>query len=164
MKTRDFRKQLMATQRMQTKMTNNLTKVIKNANNLRNHDILRVTVKKTADLKKKEQHAGNFVCNDPRTTEKPEIVFKSTNPVPRDREWWIDSGASQHMTPDKRGIANYCTFESPLKLNLADDSVLRFYGKGDVHLSVSNGTENVNIVLNDVLYVPKLQNKLFSLP
>ena len=68
------------------------------------------------------------------------------------------------MTPDKRGIANYCAFEFPLKLNLADDSVLRFYGKEDVPLSVSNGTENVNIVLNDVLYLPKLQNKLFSLP
>ena len=162
MKTRDFRKQLMATQRMQTTMINNLTKVIKNATNLRK--ILRVTVKKKADLKKKEQHAGNFVCNDPRNTEKPEIVFKSTNPVPRDTEWWIDSGASQHMTPDKRGIANYCTFEFSLKLNLADDSVLRFYGKEDVPLSVSNGTENVNIVLNDVLYLPKLQNKLFSLP
>ena len=37
--------------------------------------------KETDGLKKKEQHTGNFVCNDPRNTEKPKIPLKSTNPV-----------------------------------------------------------------------------------
>ena len=32
-----------------------------------------------------------------------------------------------------------------------------------MHLSVFNGTEKVKIMLKDVLYVPKLQNKLFPL-
>ena len=56
-----------------------------------------------------------------------------------------------------------CTFESPLKVKLADDSVLPSYENRDVLLSVSNGIEKVNNMLNDVLYVLKLQNKLFSL-
>ena len=30
--------------------------------------------KKKADLKKKEQHTGNFICNAPRNTEKPEVA------------------------------------------------------------------------------------------
>ena len=86
--------------------------------------------KNKAALKKKEQHTGNFVCNDPRNTEKLKIALKSTNPVSKDTEWWINFGASQHTTPDKNSIPNYCTFDSALKVKLADDSVLRSTEKG----------------------------------
>lgn len=54
--------------------------------------------KKRADLNKKEQHTGNFVCSDLRNAEKPEIALKPTNPVLRDTEWWIDSKYSPHDT------------------------------------------------------------------
>jgi len=42
--------------------------------------------------------------------------------------------------------------------------VLHSYGEGDVTLTVFNDGEKVNVLLKDVLFVPKLRNKLFSLP
>ena len=68
------------------------------------------------------------------------------------------------MTPEKKSLDGYSTFETPLKVKLADDSVLYAYGKGNVYLTVLNGSDKINIVLKNVLFVPKLQSKLFSLP
>ena len=83
--------------------------------------------------------------------------------LPHD-EWWIDSGASQHMTFDKNVIRKYVTFKDPLKVKLADNRILLASGKGDLHASVYDGSEKVELLLSDVLYVPKIQNKLLSLP
>lgn len=121
--------------------------------------------KKKADMKRNEQsHVGNFVTNDLKGRSKSELALKSSNPVKDDAEWLIDSGASQHMTPDKKIIDNFSNFNKPLNVKLADDRILLSYGKGDVSLTVFNGKEKVNLTLKDVLYVPKLQNNLFSLP
>ena len=68
------------------------------------------------------------------------------------------------MTPVKKSLINFEKFKTPLEVKLADNSVLFSYGKGDVHLSVYNGTEKVNIALKDVFYVPKIQNNVMSLP
>ena len=136
--------------------------------------------KKKADAKKSQQQEhsrnnprkesanGNFVTNCDENKEEsevtaPEIALVSDG-EPGDNNWWIDSGASQHMTPVKKSLINFEKFKTPLEVKLADNSVLFSYGKGDVHLSVYNGTEKVNIALKDVLYVPKIQNKLMSLP
>ena len=53
---------------------------------------------------------------------------------------------------------------SPVKIKLADDSILLSYGKGDVKLAVSDDGDNKIIILKDVLYVTNIQNNLFSLP
>ena len=68
------------------------------------------------------------------------------------------------MTYERKSIEHFHKFDQPLCIQLADNSCLYSYGKGQVHLTVLNGNEKVDIVLQDVLYVPKLQNKLFSLP
>ncbi len=41
--------------------------------------------------------------------------------------------------------------------------MLLAYGKGNVKLSVYDGKERINVMLQDVLYVPKIQKKLLSL-
>ena len=68
------------------------------------------------------------------------------------------------MTHEQKSLDDYSSFETPVKVKLSDNSVLNAYGKGKVHLTILNGNEKVNIVLTDVLFVPKLQSKLFSLP
>jgi len=91
------------------------------------------------------------------------IALKSAQET-RGNEWWIDSGASQHMTYEKKSLLNFQKFEQPLSVMLADDSCLYSYGKGDVKLTVRDGDGSIDLTLNDVLFVPKIQNKLFSLP
>ena len=78
--------------------------------------------------------------------------------------WWIDSGASQHMTQNKEEILEYQKFSDPVKISLADNSVLLAHGKGDVNLSVYDGAKEIKIKLEGVLFVPKIKNKLLSLP
>ena len=68
------------------------------------------------------------------------------------------------MTAIKTDLKNYKQFENPFQINLADNSILYSDGKGDVTLLIYNGSEKNDILLVDVLFVPKLQNKLLSLP
>eukprot|EP00111_Clytia_hemisphaerica_P023199 TCONS_00068237-protein len=120
--------------------------------------------KKKNDLKRKEGQAK--LAKDEAVSDveaNSELALKSSNRI-EDKNWWIDSGATQHMTPQKESIENYVAFKKPITVRLADESILYSYGKGDVHLTVKDTTEKVKIVLKDVLFVPKIQNKLFSLP
>ena len=125
--------------------------------------------KKKNDLRKKEGHVKlaksevESIVQTDKIDQSAEVALKSSNHI-KDANWWIDSGASQHMTPEKKSLDDYSPFETPLKVKLADDSILNSYGKGNVHLTVLNDDDKVNIVLKNVLFVPKLQNKLFSLP
>ena len=122
--------------------------------------------KKKADAKKAPQHesANRVESIQESGIENPEIALAACGIPSKQNDWWIDSGASQHMTPDKKGLSDYQSFRNPLQVKLADNSVLLSYGKGNLHLSVFDGTEKVNITLSDVLFVPKIQNKLLSLP
>ena len=94
----------------------------------------------------------------------PAVALASGGASMKSDEWWIDSGASQHMTPDKKGMVEYKSFKSPVKVKLADNSTLYAYGKGSVALLAYDGTRQVSVTLHDVLYVPRIQNKLLSLP
>ena len=114
--------------------------------------------KKKKDMK---TSSANVVKDENETVE--ELALKSSNDSSKGN-WWIDSGATQHMTFQKDDIENYTTFKAPLKVKLADDSTVNSYGKGQVRLSLSSEDGKVNLVLKEVLFVPDLQNKLFSLP
>ena len=76
--------------------------------------------------------------------------------------WWIDSGATQHMSSDKKDFINYTAFENPIKVNLADKSYLLANGWGQIPLQLFDVNREVNVLLNNALYIPKIQNKLFS--
>ena len=125
--------------------------------------------KKKADAKKMQSQSNQESANRVESTQEsdddsPEIALSAGGLSSTENDWWIDSGASQHMTPSKKGMTDFVTFRNPLHVKLADDSVLLACGKGNLHLSVFDGTENVNITLKDVLYVPKIQKRLLSLP
>jgi len=109
--------------------------------------------------KKADTKANDFVTKDTSADGKAELALKSSNPATMNDEWWIDSGASQHMTPERKSMMNYSRFEQLVKVKLSDDGVLHSYGKGDVSLTAYNDREKVS-----VLFMPKLQNKFFSLP
>ena len=88
--------------------------------------------------------------------------------TPSDKDdWWIDSGASQHMTPVKKGMYGYTPFKKPIEVKLADDTVIFAYGKGELQLVLYDCKDKMNATLKDVhqaLYVPKIQKNLLSLP
>ena len=51
------------------------------------------------------------------------------------------------MTYERKSINNFYKFDQPLCIQLADNSCLYSYGKGEVYLTMPNENEKVNIVL-----------------
>ncbi|KAG8959896.1 hypothetical protein FRC05_007218 [Tulasnella sp. 425] len=73
--------------------------------------------------------------------------------------WNVDSGATSHMTPHKEWIRNMKPCRIPIRL--ANHNVVFATGKGNV---VFTPTRNMcSIMFSNVLYVPELQNNLFSI-
>ena len=81
-----------------------------------------------------------------------------------DPNWWIDSGASRHMTENKDDFHVYKELKDPVRINLADNSVLLGIGVGDITLKIYDVSQAFTVKLTDVLHVPNIQRKLLSLP
>ena len=61
-------------------------------------------------------------------------------------------------------LSKLVVIDSPSQINLADNSALFAYGKGNVQLTIYSNSMKHDIELTNVLYVPKIQTKLLSLP
>ena len=51
-------------------------------------------------------------------------------------------------------------FETPRKVQLADNGVLDLYGKGALSITVYDGSQEINLNLSNVLCVPKIKKLL----
>ena len=79
-----------------------------------------------------------------------------------DNHWYIDSGATKHMTLEKDLIVDFIKYEQPSKIYLGDNRVIEAYGQGKVRLSCYDESDAVQLILNKVLYVPDLSKNLLS--
>ena len=79
-------------------------------------------------------------------------------------EWWIDSGASRHMSEEQNDFQTYKELEDPVRISLADNSVLFGIGVGDVMISIYDTSRSFKVRLDNVLHIPTIQKKLLSLP
>lgn len=122
----------------------------------------------------KAARTANASTEEDRTTEESlsarSVKFKAlqvkTTPDRKKDEqkflWICDSGATHHMTPFK-DILN--DFDGTLhgEVELADGECARVEGKGSVTLKISEECGGWTIQLNEVIYVPELENNLISL-
>ena len=78
--------------------------------------------------------------------------------------WWLDSGASCHMTGDKNDFISYQK-ETPGLVTLADKSQIASVGKGDVKAELFSSADGTTIPVSfkNVLYVPGLKKRLLSI-
>ncbi len=76
--------------------------------------------------------------------------------------WFVDSGASQHMTCRKDWLVDFEHFPTPQQVQLGDNYIVEATGKGNIDMSflLQNG-ENTAKMCN-VWLVPKLAKNLFS--
>ena len=125
------------------------------------------------------QQVGHFVKNCPlnRTQGHSSIaehdckqqddsiaLNSSTTCRNRDICWYIDSGATKHMTFEKDLIVDFYEYEQPSKIYLRDNRAIEAFGEGKVNLSCYDESNAVELTLNKVLYVPNLSKKLLSVP
>lgn len=86
-------------------------------------------------------------------------VFLGKRPVD---EWICDSGTSNHMTGRKDYFENFEKFAIPVNIKIADGSVLKAIGTGDVRVQVHAENRWYDHVIEHVWYVPGVSVNLFS--
>lgn len=72
-------------------------------------------------------------------------------------DWFIDSGASRHMTPRQDILIDYRRLRYP-DISVANDQKMQVHGCGTAHIVV----EGVEITVQNVLHVPQLGANLLS--
>ena len=90
------------------------------------------------------------------------FLMTSTTNLEESSIRYIDSSASQHISCKRDWMQNYSDFPTPGKVRLGDNRTAKAFGKGTVWLKVQSGDVYKPAELSDVLYVPTLAKKLFS--
>eukprot|EP00794_Sanderia_malayensis_P006182 gene6182-6896_t len=112
--------------------------------------------------KSKERHEQQATFTE--TTDNKNALFWGSSNTNSDEcfIWYIDSGASQHMSCNKNWMKNYNEFSVPEKVRLGDNRTVEALGKGTVWLRVMADGQYKPVEMSDVLYVPSLVKNLFS--
>ena len=78
-------------------------------------------------------------------------------------EWFLDSGSTEHITPEKKDFIQYRDFKQPQHAEIADRKYLTIKGYGSIirHSIMLNGMALLQI--QKVLYVPEVNKWLYSL-
>jgi hypothetical protein len=76
-----------------------------------------------------------------------------------DQTWYLDSGATRHMTPHRHWFTNYTPIAKPLSVSLADDSTQVAVGVGTIQFKLPSGSLTS---VSNVLHVPKISKNLIS--
>ena len=92
------------------------------------------------------------------------IALTTTSSKKENNQWFIDSGATKHMTFQRNIITNYKKYEEPSIIFLGDNTIIKAFGEGNVKLECYDGEENVTLNLHRVLYAPDIKKNLLLVP
>ena len=118
---------------------------------------------KNCPLKRKQGHLS-IAEHDCKQQDDSIALNSSTTCRNRVIRWYIDSGATKHMTFEKDLIVDFYEYEQPSKIYLGDNRAIEAFGEGKVNLSCYDESHAVALTLNKVLYVPNLSKNLLSVP
>lgn len=76
-------------------------------------------------------------------------------------DWYIDSGATDHMTAHRNNFDEIFDFKGEIKA--ANNTVMNAVGKGNISMQMSTPSGSGSVVVNDVLHVPSLGVNLLSI-
>lgn len=76
--------------------------------------------------------------------------------------WYIDNGASRHITMSNKNFVKFEQFESPHGITVANRKILSALGKGTLKIVTEVNGQKQYKELIDVWYVPEISKNLFS--
>ena len=120
--------------------------------------------RKTNESSKTNQTGNNAACRaeECSTNDKEEALTSSTMNDIGKSEWIIDSGATQHMTFQRKNLEDYVEFKEPSVVNLGDNRSILASGKGTYRVKAVVDGKLQKIALHNVLYLPKLDKNFLS--
>jgi len=68
--------------------------------------------------------------------------------------YYVDSGASEHITPTRIYLRSYREFEKPVEISVADDRQILAYGSGRLRVATLVNGQEREVDLEDVYYAP----------
>ena len=88
-----------------------------------------------------------------------ELLLQGMNDPHNDRMWYLDTGASSHMTGKKEFFHN---IDDNMKgrVRFSDGSTIPYEGKGNISITLKNGEI---LLIQNVLYLPDLKTNILSL-
>ena len=87
-------------------------------------------------------------------------IARSSDDLPK--RWIIDSGCSNHFSPNKSAFVTYIPYASPKNIRLGDASLIPSLGEGTVKLTCIVNGSPVTRYIHDVQYVPAMAYALLS--
>lgn len=81
---------------------------------------------------------------------------------PSRQVWFVDSGASYHMTPNLVWLKNYQELQSKIPIRVGNNEVIFAVGKGTVEVIANVDGTSKKVSIRDVMYVPDISDNLFS--
>lgn len=108
---------------------------------------------------------GHYARNCPKKTKsKPNLLLASTSLVAKTEntsEWYIDSGASAHMTMCENNFSDLREPKSK-EIVVADNARLNVKCAGDINMALPSNGESNNVVVKNVLCIPEICANLMS--
>ena len=77
-------------------------------------------------------------------------------------DWWIDNGATSHITNDSSFFIDFKEFKSPCIIKAAGKETLKTLGKGTIKVVSTINNKDKILSLTDVWYIPDISKNLFS--
>ncbi|KAJ8938026.1 hypothetical protein NQ314_011623 [Rhamnusium bicolor] len=79
-----------------------------------------------------------------------------------ENEWICDSGASVHMTSERKWFTELKPIDKPIYVKIANDKMIAATGTGTIEIQAFVDRKWHDRVMYDVLYIPELSRSLFS--
>ena len=86
----------------------------------------------------------------------PTIANEVNQFEPNEEDWWIDNGATKHVTNQKAYFIDFEKFRDGITIQSAGRESLAALGKGTIQIVSTVGTLKKTMTLNDVWYVPNI--------
>ena len=110
---------------------------------------------------KNRKHPGHFAEENPNFDSKDLRLFVSNAALPTETDdvdaWFVDSGASIHMTCNKNWYINFKETHNDAHIHLGDDRSYQIKGYGDILVTLPNGTVKH---IHNVVYVLGINKNL----
>ena len=87
-------------------------------------------------------------------------VARSSHDLPK--QWIIDSGCSNHFSPNKSSFVTYAPYMSPKNICLGDASLTPSLGEGMVALTCIVNRAPITRYIHDIQYIPTMAYALLS--
>ena len=126
--------------------------------------------KKKAEKKAKGKEKAPASANVLSVPEMGELSIQTTQSIDfscyetsEKVEWCLDSGCTDHITPNKSDFIQYWELGQASKAEIADGKYLKIEGYGMVIGYSIMPNKTVSLQIQNVLYVPEANKQLFSL-